>query len=440
MPTSITVPVAERSKSVKFGAPYSPSQSFNPDKALQFQCSGILTGLGITLDTGPTPDEVTVDPGAFIQNGIIVDITNSQLVQVPEPTTFPLFLVAENANEVTTSDVDILFTTSPAADSTILAEWQTGPITDFEIPTHVSNCALRDAIDNVISLVIQREEQTAAGGQTIFTLPAAKSYVLGANKIHVYRNGKKLRESGEYAETDSTTITLNFGATAGDKMEFIIFKSEPPITSIALTDLTDVTGDLANGIKDVSALRSSIAEASNPLATLDDVTTSVNAAIATAYTQTTLYSKTSGNIGIGDTGGVMTDVPDGGGFAEVVQNITAAHTGLVIVQASVGISNGTGRASVGLGIKLNGAALITGYALLGGLGGSSIIAGGYATVSTEGGGINNTSSNMSFVIPVSLIVGVNTIRLQFNKDSAGGGALIFASTAAPLQITLLHKG
>jgi len=51
----------------------------------------------------------------------------------------------------------------------------------------------------------------------------------------------------------------------------MIFKGAPPITSIALTDLTDVTTDLANGIKDTSVLRIAPTTAANPLATLADV-------------------------------------------------------------------------------------------------------------------------------------------------------------------------
>jgi len=131
--------------------------------------------------------------GAFIQNGIIIDLTSPQTLQFPaSPISYPLYLVAENANETYNSSVQILFTTTPAADSVIIAEWATGPETDYAMPIGVSNCALRDAIGGVQMLVIQRDRIAATPGQTLFTLGAGKSYVQGANKIWVYRNGKKL--------------------------------------------------------------------------------------------------------------------------------------------------------------------------------------------------------------------------------------------------------
>ena len=272
MPTSITVPTGERTKSIKFGAPYSPSQTFNPDKEKFFQCSTRLAGLDITVNTGPTPDEVTVAPGCFIQRGIIVDITVAQLVQVPSPISFPIFLVAENANEVFNSTVTIQFTTTPAADSVIIAEFQTGPITVFTQPLNASICNLRDEIELINKLIINRERQVAGVGQTIFTLPAGKEYVLGANKIWVFKDKVKLDITADYSETDPNTITLTSPTSGGEILEFLIFQSEPPITSLALTNLTDVTGDLANAIRDTLVLRVALATAANPLATIADVT------------------------------------------------------------------------------------------------------------------------------------------------------------------------
>src|SRR3972149_3893488 len=111
MPTTITVPVAQRTKSIRFGAAYSPALTFNPDKKLFFGCSGVLSGMDITVNTVPNPDEVTVDPGAFIQRGIIVNVTSTQILQFPDPLPLStLFLVAENANEVTISSVTYQFT------------------------------------------------------------------------------------------------------------------------------------------------------------------------------------------------------------------------------------------------------------------------------------------------------------------------------------------
>lgn len=271
MPTVITVPIGQRDKSVKFGAAYSPSLSFNPDKKLLVGCSGILNGMGVTVNTGPVPAEITVDPGAFIQRGIIVDVTSSQLVQFPGVPTFPLFLVAENANEVFNSSVQYLFTTVPAADSCIIAQWPVGPITAPEIPTHISNCGLADAITAVGNLVIQHDRQVAAFAQTIFTLPGPKAYVVGSNKLQVYRNGKKLVVNDEYAENTATQFTLFTASLAGDIVDILVIQGSPPITSIALNNLTDVTSDLANAIKDPSILRTALATQANPLASLADI-------------------------------------------------------------------------------------------------------------------------------------------------------------------------
>jgi hypothetical protein len=272
MPTTITIPIAERTKSVQYGATYSSALTFNPDKALLVGCSAVLAGMGVTVNTGPVPAEATVAIGSFIQNGIIINVTSAQTLQFPAaPIAIPLYLVAENDNETYNSSVQFLFTTAPAADSVIIAEWLTGIETDFQMPIGVSNCALRDAISGVQMLIIQRDRQAAIAGQTVFTLAPGKSYVLGANKIWVYRNGKKLDVSNDYVETSTTSITIFMPAISGDIFEFMIFKGAPPITSIALDDLTDVTTDLANAIKDVSVLRSGPATASNPLATLADI-------------------------------------------------------------------------------------------------------------------------------------------------------------------------
>ena len=271
MPTTITVPVAERTKSIQYGAAYSSALSFNPDKALLVGCSAVLAGMGVTVNTGPVPAEATVAIGAFIQDGIIVSLNAPQTLQFPAaPIANPLYLVADNANETYNSTVEVLFTTAPA-NRPIIAEWLSGIETDFQMPIGVSNCALRDAIGNVQMLVIQRDRQAAVASQTLFTLAPGKSYVLGANRVWVYRNGKKLDISADYAETSTTSVTIFMPATSGDIFEFLIFKGAPPITSIALDDLTDVTTDLANAIKDTGVLRSAPATAANPLATLADI-------------------------------------------------------------------------------------------------------------------------------------------------------------------------
>lgn len=272
MPTTITVPIGQRTKSIQFGAAYSPAMTFNPDKKLLAGCSGILSGMGITVNTVPNPDQVTVAAGVFIQRGIIVEVTSGQVVETPLIPTFPLYLVAENANEVFNSSVQYIFTAAPAADSVIIRQWTAGPITSpDDAPIHMSLCGLKEAIEAVQSLVIQEERIIAVGAQTIFGLPGPKAYVLGSNKLFVYRNGKKLEPSIDYAENTPTQFTLNFGATAGDIIDIIVFQGAPSITGLALLNLTDVTTNLANAIKDVTVLRAALATAANPLATLADI-------------------------------------------------------------------------------------------------------------------------------------------------------------------------
>ncbi len=281
MPTVITVPIAFRTKSIKFGAAYSPALSFNPDKDLFYAMSGVLTGMGLTINTVPTPDEVTVAPGSFIQRGIIVNVTSAQVIQFPDPLPgVPIYLVAENANEVITSSVTIGFTTAPAADSVVIASWAS-PITTtvFEEPQKISILEIVNTLNGISKLVIKRHHIVASGGQTVFSVPSPfNDYVLGANKMWAFRNGQKLEQFLDYNETSVSSITLTFGALVGDEMELVTFKSAPPITSIALNDLTDVTTALADAIKDTGALRTNPATLTNFLATIDDVNAAVSAA------------------------------------------------------------------------------------------------------------------------------------------------------------------
>lgn len=283
MPTTITIPVAERTKSIQYGAAYSSALSFNPDKALLVGCSAVLSGMGVSVNTGPSPAEATVGIGAFIQNGITVNITSPQTLQFPGSPTFPLYLLADNLNETYNSDTKIqFFSGGPLPpDAVVIAEWAALPLTDFTMPIGVSNCALRDAISGVQMLIIQRDRQVAGAGQTVFTLAPGKSYVQGANKIWVYRNGKKLDITNDYVETSTTSVTIFMPAISGDIFEFLIFKGAPPVMSLALDDLTDVTTDLANAIKDVSVLRTAPATAANPLATMADLP--AYPGISTAY-------------------------------------------------------------------------------------------------------------------------------------------------------------
>lgn len=59
----------------------------------------------------------------------------------------------------------------------------------------------------------------ATAGQTVFTVP---SYSLGINAIQVFLNGVKLSVATDYAETNTTTITLTNGASVNDVFEALI--------------------------------------------------------------------------------------------------------------------------------------------------------------------------------------------------------------------------
>jgi len=60
--------------------------------------------------------------------------------------------------------------------------------------------------------------QTATASQTVFTLPF--TYALGSNKLLVFSSGILMRETDDYTETDSTTITFVSGRTSGENITF----------------------------------------------------------------------------------------------------------------------------------------------------------------------------------------------------------------------------
>lgn len=405
MPTMITVPIGQRTKSIQFGAAYSPSLSFNPDKKLLVGCSGILSGMGLTINTVPNPDQVTVSPGAFIQRGIIVNVTSSQVVETPLVPTFPLFLVAENANEVFNSSVQYIFTTTPAADSVIIASWPTGPITAPEIPIHISNCGLAEAIAGINALVIQHDRQVAGAAQTVFTLPAPKAFVVGANKLQVFRNGKKLVVNDEYAEDSPTQFTLNFGAVFGDIIDILVYQGAPPITSIALNDLTDVTANLANAIKDPSVLRSALATLTNPLATLADI-------VARVANRMKLDGQ---NFGTGDLATASFSFTPTG----LIVPFTVDTTGPMV--AIVGaIANGATTPNIQLGFSLDAAPT------------NPMVAGRSA------GAILDLGISGLFFYPV-VGAGAHLIELTFRRiDASSAFANLFVNGGRPCNIAVLH--
>lgn len=423
MPTMITVPIGQRTKSIQFGAAYSPSISFNPDKKLLSGCSGILSGLGITVNTVPNPDQVTVDVGSFIQRGIIVDVVSAQVVEVPASPTFPLYLVAENANEVHNSTVQYLFTTTPAADSAIIAQWTAGPISSPDpTPIHISLCGLKEAIEGVSALVIQRERIIAVAAQTVFTLPGPKAYVLGTNKLFVYRNGKKLEASFDYSEDTPTQFTLAAASILGDILDCIIFQGAPSITGLALLDLTDVTTDLANAIKDVSTLRAATATAANPLATIQDVTDEVAAIDLDSGRMVASAIFTGGNV---SPGGGMADVPNGIGFVEIVYSSPAGGTYFFDVDG-VSTFGGAFPSDGGIRFSCSVNAVDQGFAI-----DAPYL---YVTSSTSG-----ARAPIRCRMGVTLVAGPNTVRLRYQVTGGIPSVSLQKTAASPVTVALVKR-
>lgn len=86
---------------------------------------------------------------------------------------------------------------------------------------------------------------TATGGQTAFTMSSA--YTVGGNAMAVYQNGSRLTPGEDYTETNTTTVTLAVGATAGDRLLFVYGAevNNDVVTTINLADGSVTTPKLA---------------------------------------------------------------------------------------------------------------------------------------------------------------------------------------------------
>lgn len=89
-------------------------------------------------------------------------------------------------------------------------------LTDTDGNTYAS---LKDRLDNVAGKVTLNSKQwIAIEGQTEFTIDNG-SYIPGANRIEVYVSGIRQRSGVHYTETNTTTITLSTGVSAGTEVE-----------------------------------------------------------------------------------------------------------------------------------------------------------------------------------------------------------------------------
>ena len=102
--------------------------------------------------------------------------------------------------------------------------------------------------DNVASKIISA---IATDGQTSFTVTGGYRI----NAISVYRNGVRLVDNSDFTATDGASVTLLFGATLGDTIEFQIFDDFRVADAIVSNKATqtisgnlNITGDLTIGI------------------------------------------------------------------------------------------------------------------------------------------------------------------------------------------------
>ena len=101
-----------------------------------------------------------------------------------------------------------------------------------------SNNVLIGTWDNIIGInsnflnySVQKETQTAAQSQTVFTLLTV-SYTVGTNTLNVFVNGSKQIAGLNYIETDSTTVTFVSGLNVGDIVDF----TTSVVQSVGVTD------------------------------------------------------------------------------------------------------------------------------------------------------------------------------------------------------------
>jgi hypothetical protein len=93
--------------------------------------------------------------------------------------------------------------------------------------------------------VILDKEFTATAGQTVFDLSSVGQYATGTNALSVFINGVLQSESA-YTETSATVVTLNSGATAGQKVYIKWFYQDPAVLS---TFATKTYVDTADALK-----------------------------------------------------------------------------------------------------------------------------------------------------------------------------------------------
>ena len=139
----------------------------------------------------------------------------------------------------------VTLTTAPSNGAQVLFVWQT--------------------VLPVSSLAFTSEFQTAADGQTVFTL-ATVTYAAGsAGALSVFVNGLRVKKGVDYSETSSSVVTFTNGLVAGDDVEFLVGSqvgAQGPAGPTGPTGATGATG--ATGPAGVSAFTNTSANFTQP--------------------------------------------------------------------------------------------------------------------------------------------------------------------------------
>jgi hypothetical protein len=92
---------------------------------------------------------------------------------------------------------------------------------------------------------------TATAGQTTFTLTTF-TYLPGTDTLQVFRNGLRLTNGTDYAESSTSIVTLTTPAAVGDEFLFqggkVIRNGNALVPGISLGDFADDTAAAAGGV------------------------------------------------------------------------------------------------------------------------------------------------------------------------------------------------
>ena len=167
--------------------------------------------------------------------------------------------VAKNVNVGGTLDVDGQITSATplrhqtgggliAGTGAIKQSGNVGLVTAYKFTgSGITDVTISDGIANVVTTGVAAttfttsQTVTATQGQTALTFDAG--YTSGF--VDVYINGVRQITGTDYAETNSTTVTLTSGATVGDEIEIVAWKSLGDVVNINSVNIVEnlsVTG------------------------------------------------------------------------------------------------------------------------------------------------------------------------------------------------------